>query len=313
MIKMVKRYFLGLLAGACFIMFFVGNPNSYQLRSLEIFWNLGHIAAYSLWTYLLIKYFPPLNRQPYGYQWLWTMGLALLLGLIVEMIQKHYLDRTADLSDLIKNMIGCAFALTFLMPVRHHTKRYYPLFLKIGILMVVMVEFLPLAQAISDEWIAKEQFPCLGTFETPFEITRWEPINSKIKVSRAIKSQGKAALRVDLATTKYSGATLEYFPRDWRGFSNICFDVYNPQKSPLKMICRINDFAHNRNGYHHQDRFNQKIRIEPGWNTIKIPITRVQSAPENRRMNMTEIEAFTIYVSRLNQPRSIYLDGLRLN
>ena len=310
---MVKTYFLGLLAGVCFIMFFVGNPNSHQLRSWEIFWNLGHIAAYSLWTYLLIKYFPPLNRQPYGYQWLWTMGLALLLGVIIEMIQKQYLDRTADINDVIKNMIGCAFALTFLTPVRHQAKRYYLLFLKIGILIVVMAEFLPLAQAITDEWIAKEQFPYLGTFETPFEITRWESINSKIKVSHGIKSRGKASLRIDLTATKYSGATLEYLPRDWRGFSSVRFEVYNPQKFPLKMICRINDFAHNRNGYHRQDRFNQKIIIEPGWNKFKIPMEQIQNAPKNRRMNMTEIESFTLYAYRLNQPRSVYLDDLRLN
>ena len=310
---MAKRYFLGLVAGVCFIMFFVGNPNSYQLRSWEIFWNLGHVAAYSLWTYLLITSFPSLNRQPYGYQWLWAMGLALLLGVIIEMIQKQYLGRTADLNDIIKNMIGCAFALTFLTPIRHHTKRYYPLLLKIGILIVVMAEFLPLAQAITDEWIAKEQFPYLGTFETPFETTRWEPINSKITVSRDIKSQGKASLRIDLTATTYSGATLEYLPRDWRGFSSVRFDIYNPQKFPLEMICRINDFDHNRNGYHHQDRFNQKMMIEPGWNRFEIPMERVQNAPKNRRMNMTEIESFAIYAYRLSRSRSIYIDDLRLN
>jgi VanZ family protein len=310
---MVKRYFLGLSAGACFILFFVGNPNSYQLRSWEIFWNLGHIAAYSLWTYLLIKYFPPLNRQSYGYQWIGAMGPALLLGVIIEMIQKRYLDRTADLNDIIKNMIGCAFALTFLTPVRHHTKPYYLLFLKIGILILVIAEFLPFAQAITDEWIAKEQFPALGTFETPFETTRWDPINSKLRVSRDIKSQGKASLRIDLTATKYSGATLEYLPRDWRGFASIRFDLYNPQKFPLKMICRINDFEHNRNGYHRQDRFNQTMMIEPGWNRFKIPMERVQNAPKNRRMNMTEIESFAIYAYQLNRPRTIYLDDLRLN
>jgi len=310
---MVKKLFLFLVAVACFILFFVGSSNIHKLRSLEILWNLGHIATYCLWTYLLIKYYGPLKRQSYGCQWIWALGFALTFGVVVEMIQKEYLGRTADIGDIIKNMIGCGLSLAFFVPTRKNNGRLALLLLQLMVLITLVGESLPLARAFTDEWIARKQFPALGTFETPLEIARWEPNNSKITIDRHIKNQGKSSLRIDLTDNGFSGANLEFFPRDWRGFSSISFTVYNPQKSLLKMVCRINDFDHNHNGYHYKDRFNKKISITPGWNQIEIPMKQVQNAPVNRSMNMAEIELFALFFHKLNQPQSIYIDDLRLN
>lgn len=310
---MVKNIFLSLMAAACFVLFFIGSPNIYKLRSIEILWNLGHIATYCLWTYLLIKYYDPLKRQSYGHQWIWALGFTLIFGIVIEMIQKECLGRTADISDIIKNMIGCGLSLAFFVPTRKNNRRFVLLTLQLMILIMLLGQFLPLAWAFTDEWIAREQFPNLGTFEAPLEITRWEPNHSKLTIDHHIKNQGKSSLRIDLTVNGFSGANLEFFPRDWRGFSSIRFTIYNPRKSLLKMVCRINDFDHNRNGYHYKDRFNKRIPITSGWNQIEIPMEQVQNAPVNRSMNMAEIESFAIFFYKLNQPQSVYIDDLSLN
>lgn len=297
----------------CLILLFLGSPETYEIRSLELSWDMGHIVAYCLWTYLFIKYFRPLSRLSYGYQWLWSMGLALIFGAIVEVIQDKWFGRTAALDDVIKNMIGCALSLALFAPKRLSVKRFPRHLLQLLILFLVLGEFLPLAQAVTDELIAGQQFPVLATFETPFEITRWEEGNSKIAIDHHQKSQGKASLRIDLNQKGYSGASLEFFPRDWRNFSTISFMLFNPWKKILPMACRINDFDHNRNGYHRDDRFGQKITLKPGWNRIEIPLEVVKKAPARRNMNMAEIEAFTVFSYMLDRPLHIYLDDVRLN
>jgi VanZ family protein len=309
---MIQKLFLPLVAAVCFILCFVGYPNTHKLRSLDILWNLGHIATYCLWTYLLVEHYGPLKRQAYGYQWIWVMGFALLFGALIEIIQREYLGRTADFEDIIKNMLGCGLSLAFFAPTRKNNGHLMRLPLQLMVLSALMGEFIPLAQAFTDEWIAKEQFPIIGTFEAPSEITRWKPSNSKITIDHHIKKQGKSSLRIDLTDSIYSGANLEFFPRDWRGFASISFSIYNPQKSQLYMVCRINDFDHNHHGYHYEDRFNKRIPVAPGWNHIEIPMEQIENAPVNRSMNMAEVDLFTVFFHKLDQPQSVYIDDLRL-
>lgn len=279
---------------------------------MELTWNLGHVVAYCLWTYLLVKYYRPLARQSYIYQWLWTLSIALVFGVIVEIIQKNYLGRTADMNDVIKNMIGCCLAMVFFVPTRTLIRRIPLLLLQVFVVLLIMGEFLPLALALTDEFIAREQFPFLGTFETPFEISRWEGNNSKIVIDHRIKSSGKASLRINLRTDGYTGADLKFFPRDWRNYSTLSFKVFNPKPYAKRMVCRVNDFGHIRNGYHNYDRFSQRIRITPGWNLIEIPMQQIENAPRDRKMDLSEIEGFAIYFYNLKQPQSIFLDDLKL-
>lgn len=279
---------------------------------MELAWNLGHVVAYCLWTYLLVKYWRPLARLSFGYQWICTMLFAVFFGLIIEMIQKEYLGRMADLNDVLKNMIGCGFAMVFFAPTRFAIGAKKLLLFKITAILIVMEESLPLGLALTDELIAREQFPALGTFETPFEITRWAGNNSRISIDDRIKSRGKASLRIDLDTDGYSGADLKYFPRDWRDYSSLNFMVFNARPVAKKMVCRVNDFDHIRNGYHNDDRFSQRIRIQPGWNQIEISLKQIENAPLHRKMNLSEIEGFAIFFYNLDQSQSIYLDDVKL-
>ena len=38
------------------VLLFVGGPGYRSQRSLQAFWDLGHIGAFSLWTYLLVTW-----------------------------------------------------------------------------------------------------------------------------------------------------------------------------------------------------------------------------------------------------------------
>ncbi len=310
---LTKTKLLFFIAAVCVVFSFVGNPDTRATRSLAMAWDMGHIVAYCLWTYLLVTYWRPLAKRFYGGQWFGAVTLTLLFGVAVELIQKEFLGRTASLGDISKNMIGCALALSFLAPARKKAMLRVVMPLKFLVLVAFVAEFLPLAQAVTDEWIAKEQLPHLATFETPFEISRWEAHNAAIAVDYHIKSEGKVSLRMDVNIDGFSGAYLRFFPRDWRNYEKISFKVYNPRSDGVGILFRVNDFDFRRNGWHRSDRYGRKFFLKPGWNPIEIPLEEIENAPASRRMNLAEIESVGFMTYYIFDPQSLYLDDIRLH
>ncbi len=154
-------------------------------------------------------------------------------------------------------------------------------------------------------------FPVLADFEAPFELERWSG-NARLSVDHTIVASGRASLCIDLNTAQYSGASLSYFPGDWRGWRWIVFRVYNPDDKPIRLVCKINDHPHDVSGYRYADRFNQTYAMHPGWNRIRIPLEAVATAPKGRRMDLSRITEFNLFSVRLPEPRRVYLDRLVL-
>ena len=50
----------------------------------------------------------------------------------------------------------------------------------------------------------------------------------------------------------------------------------------------------------------------PGWNDIVIPMTDILYGPQGRRMDLTQIRGFGVFVTRQTDRRVLYLDNVRL-
>ena len=70
-------------------------------------------------------------------------------------------------------------------------------------------------------------------------------------------------LEIHFLTDKYSWISLNHFPQNWRGYSNFAFDAYNPESTPLEVVCRINNRRHDREGHRYRDRFNRSLTLSP--------------------------------------------------
>jgi VanZ family protein len=309
----LKRYktTAAVIASAiCFVLLFVGGPEPGAPRTFMDAWNLGHILAFALWTTLLIRFWPACGQWPWYRRWLWVLGLAAALGSAVEVAQS-FIGRMAEIGDVVRDLTGCALALALWAPSRRQMPPKILRCLQTMALVLLLVQVLPFLRALTDEAVAMEQFPALGTFESPFELDRWKG-SAKLSIDRQIKAQGHASLKIEMDTKQYSGCALDYFPHDWRGYSFLRFSVFNPSAEPLEMTCRVNDRQHDRDGYGFDDRFNRRILIEAGWNRFLIPIVQIEDAPRGRQMDLTHIAGFGIFATRLPSPRTVYLDDLRL-
>jgi VanZ family protein len=302
------RHALWLFAGILAVLLFVGGPGYHPPRSLAAGWDMGHVVAFSLWSYLLVTS-RPIRDASLPRQWGLVLIFCLVAGSATEGIQQ-LVGRNAGLGDLLRDMAGGVIALSWFAPATNALPRRTRRPTRGLGLICLLVAGLPLATALSDEGIARLQFPALSGFETPFEKSRWEG-NARLSVDRAVARHGKASLRVDMDTSPYPGASLVYFPRDWRRYRFLVIEVMNPSPEAIDVTCRIHDRRHEW-GRSYKDRFNKVFRLRQGWNTLAIDLEEVARAPEGRTMDLGEIRQVGLFAARLPAPRTVFVDHVRL-
>ncbi len=305
-----KKLILASVILALFPFFFLAGPGYGSTRSFQCFWDLGHILFFALFVYFLLSFSKRLSRKTFWRQFLWIILITIVMGAAIEMAQAG-LNRTPSGSDMLRNIGGSLLALFFLNPSRQLISREKLKTLQMLTLLSIVFFLYPFLVALTDEWIARKDFPVLSDFETPMEASRWNG-GAEIEISRDVAQSSRSSLKVLLNTSKYSGTFLEYFPRNWQGFSVLSFEVYNPSSEPLQITCRVHDREHTRGIQYFSDRFSKRYLLKKGWNTVLIDLEEVANAPKSRRMDMGEIYALGIFATQLPKPRVIYLDNVRL-
>ncbi len=307
-----KASILLFISGICLIFLFIGGPNRFSPRSYKHAWDLGHIVAFSLWSYLLLQVWQRIAPTPFFAQCFWTLLIMLCVGMLIEVLQSN-MDRTSSVGDVLNDLLGTLITLVFVIPSRRYIHRNTLRILQGGVLFLFLVALFPLTRALIDEAITRRQFPVLSTFETPFEIERWKSNNSTLTLDPTIAKSGKASLKISLTTAQYSGASFVYFSRDWRNFKFLQLDIFTASSELSQIHCRIHDKRHVANDAQpYDDRFNGTFLLHRGWNTIKIPVDRILNAPVHRTMDLAHIDGLGVFVVRLPTPEAIYIDHVRL-
>jgi hypothetical protein len=237
--------------------------------------------------------------------------VALFLGILIEWAQAGS-KRTADILDVARNVAGALAAISFLVPANGKIpKSRFRILQTFTIFLMIWVLF-PIAKAITDEILAREQFPVLSDFETPFEVDRWSG-DAAISIDHEIHSQGKSSLKAVLNPTLYSGVKLKYFPGNWLNYKYLHLSIFNPHKEPIKITFRIHDRLHAESKQRYDDRFNKSFLLMEGWNLIKLSLDEVVKSPKNRKLNLGQIQELGIFTMRLPIAKTIYIDNVYLS
>ena len=299
----ILRY--GILLAVGSVLLFLGGPDYYSSRSVKYFWDIGHIVYFALITVLLSQW-RFVAQMSLARQWTIILSITLLLGVSIEFMQ-YGVARSPDTGDVLFDLTGSLLVLVFgslglaLKPVS------WRLSLQLAVLALLLVQLWPLTKSLIDEAIARQQFPLLADFETPFESDRWAGSASPSVESMPSISQGKL-LKLSLTTNKYSGVTLNYFDGNWTAARTLKFSFYNPEVNPLQIICRIHDHQHADGHQEYADRFNHNFLLVQGWNHIEIDLDEVKQSPASRRMDMRRIRGLGFFVVSLPAPRVLYCE-----
>ena len=299
-----------LILGVGTVLLFWGGPDYHAARSTKALWNHGHILYFALATYLLLGWRPLAALSP-RWRWVLMLGFTSLVGVQIEIMQ-YDTQRTPDLGDVVRDITGAVLMLSFgpgHAQIRARSLRYG---MQMLALLMLAIQIWPVATALTDEAIARRQFPLLSGFETPFETSRWEG-NAGFDVTADPSSAEGKVVQLSLGMRTFSGVHLKYFDGDWRGYRSLSLRLYNPDAQPLQVLCRIHDLAHEAGNQDYDDRFNRRFLLRQGWNDLEIELAEIAAAPKTRRLDLAQIVNLGLFSIGLKIPRTLYLDEVRLN
>ncbi|MDQ2075856.1 hypothetical protein [Marinimicrobium sp. ABcell2] len=294
-----RRVWLLLPLLVAFPLFFIGGPEWVAPRFYRELWSQGHMvffAVLSLWLASVVSMHSPRR-------WLILSVAVLVVGVIIEGIQSQ-IGRTASWEDVVRNLIGTWLGLFWSLPA---DRRVWVGRLLASVLLLWQLS--GLASHAVTHYHRIQQFPVLSNFESGHDVKAWS--GQVERVTDPVR-EGSYSLAVHLSTKRFSGIGSYTLHRDWRGYDELVFDLYNPGDETLPINLRINDRQHEKDRPRYADRYNRRLDVQPGWNEYRISLEDVRSAPESRDMNMAEIQQFQLFVHNLEQPRTVYLDHLRL-
>jgi VanZ family protein len=304
-----RLWIYGILLAIGSVLLFLGGPDNYSARSFKHFWDLGHLLYFALLTGLLSRW-NPVARQSLPRQWIIILAITLVLGTLIELMQNGT-TRTPDAGDVLRDLIGSLLALVFGSMRLKLKPAGWRLSLQALAIVLTLTQLWPLARSLTDEAIARHQFPLLSGFETPFEIDRWSG-SAKFSVVTNTAISENRLLAISLTRHHYSGISLNYFDGDWSSARTLKISLYNPDASPLQITCRIHDLQHADGHEEYNDRFNRSFNLTQGWNHIEIRLEDVKHSPADRIMDMSSIRGLGLFTVSLPAPRTIYLDEVRL-
>lgn len=150
----------------------------------------------------------------------------------------------------------------------------------------------------------------LFDFESDSELDQlvWK-CHTVYSLSSEHTTHGTKSLKMELYPSNYPGMTAELKKNDWRGYSALLFDVFNPQEMDLAVTVRIDD---KKDYPDYNDRCNQGFVLKPGMNRMSIPLDTVITSRTHRKMDLKNIYRLMIFTGDLREKIVLYLDYLRL-
>lgn len=292
------------------ILLFTDGPHPDSPRSYKTIWDLGHVILFSIISYIVLLGWTSQKRTIGFRQIFWIILIVSVLGILIELTQSGT-GRSPDVLDVMRNVIGALVAISFWAPLSDIIKKHYIKYLRVATIILLICALIPPVIAITDEILAFKQFPVLSDFETPFELDRWSG-GAKRAIDHNYYFHGNSSMKVVLDTSRYSGVTLKYFPKNWTNYKTLLLSIFNPDDEPITITCRIHDRRHAEGEQNYHDRFNQRYTLQKGWDLITIPLEQIKHAPNMREMDLRQIQALGIFTTGLLKPAVIYIDDVRL-
>jgi hypothetical protein len=239
-----------------------------------------------------------------------VIGFIILSSLLIEFTQ-YFFHRTPDLADIRRNLIGGTIGFLIIHRSSFTNKILTTLFAIMLSFMVIFEGYL-VARAVIDDINSKLNFPVLSDFESGLEIDRWEG-RATFQISDSAARKGKNSLQVIFKKFKFSDISLVNFPRDWRGYKNLIYYVYSPEKDSFILHMRIYDIKYNRRDISERDdRYNGQFMIRSGWNEIILPMEDIRTAPLSRQLDLSSLTRIRFFTEYLPKDRKVYLDYILL-
>lgn len=288
-----------------FPLFFVGGPDWSSGPLFKSAWNLGHILFFAMLVCV---------ARPHR----WFSGLSLWLvvtvvvtgfGGFIELAQDG-LSRQSDWHDLLRDLIGAWLALAWFQPAARSCGGRYGRMGTRGITLALAIMEMSLVLGVAYQQVQVHRLlPALYDFNSDTPSAYW---SGSATIETSSMPTGDPALKIGFGSERHSGAFLDNLPGDWRHYDRLLLTLDNTSAKPIALVLRINDRRHEDGDSAFEDRFNQRLLLQPGSNRFTIDLAAVRTAPANRTMDMDDIRRLGLFAALNPGPTVIYLQDLHL-
>ena len=150
----------------------------------------------------------------------------------------------------------------------------------------------------------------LCDFESEVELDQlqWR-CNTLFSLSQMHSTHGTQSLKFEFFPSDFPGFASIITQRDWREYSALIFDVFNPNDENVKIQIRIDDREDNPD---HSDRYNQTIMLKPEENRVVIPVETLVTSGTGRILALEKIAKVIIFMKNPTKTLVLFFDYIRL-
>jgi hypothetical protein len=150
----------------------------------------------------------------------------------------------------------------------------------------------------------------LFDFESDSELDRfhWQ-CHTLFSISDEHVTHGGKSLKLELFPSEYPSLIPTLASNNWKGYNTFSFDIYNTQHIAIPLTIRIDDIKDDP-GY--PDRYNKTFHLQPGANTVSIPMDALVTSGTKRNLDPKMIYKVLLFVAKPSERIVLYFDYFRL-
>jgi len=276
---------------------------------LQIFYDSLHVPVFGIIAICVLNITPTQwgSRNRLAATVVAVIGLSLL-----SEAAQIPTSRDASLKDLISNWLGAAgfvciaIVCSRSISVPKGRRRYLVL---LGIAFISW-PLLPLAKVSAAYAERVQMLPSLTRFDARFSAVLFRLQNAELTEQRNEKLSSVSA-NILLKDGPWPGIIFHDVWPKWEPYDALVIGIENPESDAIFVNIRVHDRDH-RAVKKFGDRFNRRIELAPGFQTIRINITDIRDAPSGRQMNMAEIDELIVFATKQESGRRFVLHEIRL-
>lgn len=307
--ELVRRLLLG---GGVLVL--LGIIQGFSPRHADLWWQTFfdtlHAPFFGLIAVALIA------MTPFRWHWrrrlLVALAIVFALSLLSEAAQIPLPNRNASVSDLVNDWLGALAFMSFavVLSPNFHVPPGRGRYLVLLAVILMAIPLKPLARVSAAYWERYQQLPSIAPFQSPAARMFYSLKNAYV----LFREDANGRLITEVRFAKQGPSNIKFHDpwSDWRSFGTLRIDIDNLGTAALPLTIRIHDEAHLRGHQPHNDRFNRRLRIEPGRQSIEIALEEVITAPADRNMDMARIDGLVLFGSGREAGFRFILHDIRL-
>jgi VanZ family protein len=299
-----------------------GQKHTALADSVQTVGHFGFFALFAMVVAIAAGQVASPIAQHRGWQYVIGLGVAVIAGSVLELAQKFIPLRMATWNDLGHDSLGAVAGIALIMAWRGGraaaaSERRLGYLASAVLAVATLMGTRQFVTCARDYWYRRDAYPDLIVFGQDWtDRFLWLDEGVELREGelpstwpRDVARQAVTVVfRPDQGKPFPGIGVKEPYP-DWRGRSVLAFDVLNPGPSALAAGLRVHDFQHTAEYY---DRFNQVLPLEPGFQTIRIPLDAIERGPRHRRLNLSHVEGLKLFLIRPTEPVRLVVGNFRL-